>query len=236
MLTDVVIPLGNRSTQKNTELKFALRSIDKHLSGAGKVFIVGYRPEWVTGVIHIPFTEDPRNRYRDRNIMLKMSEACKDTRVSDNFLMVHDDHFLLADYEATAFPYYHTGPMNEGCGQYGETKQNTKSLLSFTESFNNYDCHCPILFNKQLFMRSVALADWSKWYGYCLKTLYCVMNGIEGEHMDDIKIRMPLKADAIMQQIAGRNWFSVGDRCFQPSGMMEVLNELYPNKGKYEAD
>ncbi len=126
--------------------------------------------------------------------------------------------------------------MNEGQGQYGETKQNTKSLLSFTETFNNFDCHCPILLNKQLFMRSVALADWSKWYGYCMKTLYCVMNGIEGEYIDDIKIRMPLDKEMIEKLIAGRKWFSIGDRCFQPGGMKEVLNELYPNKSKYEAD
>ncbi len=235
-MIDIVIPLNNRSYQKNIELRYCLRSIEKHLSGVGNVFIIGYCPEWVQNIIHIPFEEDPRNRFRDRNIMLKMAEACKDGRVSDNFLMVHDDHFLLADYQAGDFPYYHMGPMNEGQGQYGETKQNTKSLLSFTETFNNFDCHCPILLNKQLFMRSVALADWSKWYGYCMKTLYCVMNGIEGEYIDDIKIRMPLDKEMIEKLIAGRKWFSIGDRCFQPGGMKEVLNELYPNKSKYEAD
>lgn len=232
-MTSIVIPLGARSTQKNQELKFALRSIEKHLTGVGNVFIIGECPEWVTGCIHIPFTEDPRNRYRDRNIMLKMSEACKDGRVSDDFLMVHDDHFLLADYEAGAFPYYHMGPMNEGQGQYGYTKDNTRALLNFTETFSNYDCHCPIVFNKQLFMRSVALADWSKWYGYCMKTLYCVMNDIEGEPTDDLKIRFPHTRGEIWAQIIDRKWFSIGDRCFE-NGMWDVLNELYPNKSKYE--
>lgn len=233
-MIDLVIPLGIRSTQKNKELRYCLRSIEKHLYCVGNVFIIGECPEWLQNIIHIPLTEDPRNRFRDRNIMLKMSEACKDSRVSDNFLMVHDDHFLLADYEAGAFPCYHMGPMNEGYGQYGYTKQNTKSLLSFTESFNNYDCHCPIVFNKQLFMRSVALADWSKWYGYCLKTLYCVMNGIDGEITEDIKIRYPFTRGEIWAQIIDRKWFSIGDRCFKEGGMMDVLNELYPNKSKYE--
>jgi hypothetical protein len=235
-MTDIVIPLNNRSYQKNIELRYCLRSIEKHLSGVGNVFIVGHMPEWVTNVIYIPFEEDPRNRFRDRNIMLKVSEACKDSRVSDDFLMIHDDHFLLAGYDAGAFPYYHMGPMNEGQGQYGETKQNTKSLLSFTESFNNYDCHCPIVFNKQLFMRSAALADWSKWYGYCMKTLYCVMNAVQGEPAEDLKIRMPYDKEMIYKIIAGRKWFSIGDRCFQPGGMIDVLNGLYQNKSKYEAD
>lgn len=237
-MTDIVIPLGARSTQKNQEIRYCLRSIEQHLYGVGNVFIIGERPEWLTNIIHIPFTEDPRNRFRDRNIMLKMAEACKDSRVSDDFLMVHDDHFFLYDHEARAFPYYHCGPMVPNVGQYAETKRNTILALSIRDDvnyvINNYDCHCPIVFNKEKFMRSVALVDWSKWYGYCLKTLYCVMNGIEGEYIDDIKIRVPLKAHEIKEQIAGREWFSIGDRCFKDGGMWDVLNELYPNKSKYE--
>lgn len=230
-MVDIVIPLNNRSTQKNLELRYCLRSIEQHLSGVGNVFIVGHCPEWVDNVIHIPADEDPRNRFRDRNIMTKMSIACKDDRVSDNFLMVHDDHFLLADYHAGEFPYYHMGPMEPSESQYGKTKQNTLSLLG---PVNNYDTHCPIVFNKERFMRSVALADWSNWYGYCIKTLYCVMNGIGAEYAEDLKIRMPLKSDEIMRLIKGRGWFSIGDRCFTEGGMKEVLNVLYPKQSKYE--
>jgi hypothetical protein len=238
-MTDIVMPLNNRSTQKNLELRYCLRSIEQHFTGVGNVFIIGHCPEWINNnVIHIPADEDPRNRFRDRNIMLKMQEACKDDRVSDNFLMVHDDHFLLADFEASTFPYYHCGPMVPNVGQYAETKRNTILALSIRDDvnyvINNYDTHCPILFNKERFMRSVALADWSKWYGYCLKTLYCVMNGIEAEKVEDLKIRMPLKADEIMRLINGRGWFSIGDRCFTEGGMKDVLNNLYPLKSKYE--
>lgn len=232
-MIDIVIPLGNRSTQRNKELRYCLRSIEKHLSGVGNIFIIGECPEWLQNIIHIPFTEDPRNRFRDRNICLKMQEACKDARVSDDFLMVHDDHYLLKDFCAVGFPYYHAGRLVVSDSQYGKTKENTINLLG---EVLNYDVHCPIVFNKQRFMRSVALADWSKWYGYCLKTLYCVMNGITGERVEDIKIRMPIKAEEIKQQIAGRKWFSIGDRCFAPGGMMDVLQELYPKPSKYEAD
>jgi hypothetical protein len=234
-MNDICIPLNNRSTQRNLELRYCLRSIEKHLHGAGNVFIIGHMPGWVTGCIHIPAEEDPRNRFRDRNIMNKMMAACKDDRVSDDFLMVHDDHFLLADYEAGVFPYYHSGLMVPGEGQYGMTKLNTQSLFAADgEAINNYDIHCPILFNKERFARSVAKVDWSVWYGYCLKTLYCVMNGIEGEHMEDLKIRMPLQVDMINQIIAGRSWFSIGDRCFTDNGMKEVLQTLYPTSSKYE--
>jgi hypothetical protein len=234
-MTSICIPLNNRSTQKNLELRYCLRSIEKHLRGVGEVFIIGYCPEWVQNVTHIPFDEDPRNRFRDRNIMNKMLAACEDERVSDNFIMVHDDHFLLTNYEVGAFPYYHCGHMVPGQGQYGDTKRNTEQLLSPLAGIPilNYDAHCPILFNKEKFMK-VTNVDWSKWYGYCLKTLYCVMNGMTGEYMDDLKIRMPLKADKINQAIVGRSWFSIGDRCWTEGGMKEVLQTLYPTPSKYE--
>lgn len=231
MTTDIVIPLNNRSTQNNFELRMCLRSIEQHLSGIGNVFIIGYIPDWVTNATHIPLLEDPRNRFRDRNICNKVIAACKNKTASDDFLMVHDDHFLLADYNAADYPYYHCGPLVPGEGQYGHTKQNTISLLGET---NNYDTHCPILFNKEKFLNTVAVADWSKWYGYCVKTVYCVLNGIEGEYVDDLKIRMPLKADEIKRLIASRTWFSIGDRCFTDNGMKDVLQELYPKPSKYE--
>lgn len=229
-MIDIVIPLNNRSTQKNMELRYCLRSIEKHLNGVRNVFIVGYMPEWVTNVIHLPTEDDPRNRFRDRNICNKMIAACKDERVSNDFLMVHDDHFLLEDFDAGTFPYYHCGPLVPGHGQYAHTKENTISLLG---QVNNYDTHCPILFNKEKFMRTIALSDWSKWYGYCMKTLYCVLNGIEGEQVEDLKIRMPLQYEEVIRLIRGRKWFSIGDRSFA-YGMKDVLQDLYSNPSKYE--
>lgn len=230
-MTDLVIPYNDRSTQKHLELRMCLRSIEKHLSGVGNIFIIGYMPEFLTNVTHIPCEDDPRNRFRDRNICNKIMAACCDKRVSDSFLMVHDDHFLLENYKAGTFPYYQCGPMIPGGGQYRHTKENTISLLGAT---NNYDTHCPILFNKEKFMRSVVVADWSKWYGYCMKTLYCVLNGIQGEYVEDLKIRLPLQYQEIIGLISGRKWFSIGDRCFADNGMKEVLKDLYSKPSKYE--
>jgi hypothetical protein len=231
MPTDIIIPYNDRSTQKHLELHMCLRSIEKHLNGVGNIFIIGHMPEGFINLIHIPCEDDPRNRFRDRNICSKIIAACKDRRVSDNFLMVHDDHFMLEDFEASEFPYYQCGPLVPGQGQYAHTKENTISVLG---ECNNYDTHSPILFNKEKFMRSVALADWSKWYGYCLKTLYCVLNGIEGEYYEDMKIRLPLKYEQIIEQISGRKWFSIGDRCFVDNGMKKVLEDLYSKPSKYE--
>lgn len=233
--TSIVIPLGNGSKQRNLELRCALRSIETYLSNVGEVFIIGELPDFVTNVIHIPFEEDKRLRYRDRNIMLKMKAACEDERVSDDFLMLHDDHFLLAPYEADKFPYYHHGIMQAVDNQYGQTKQNTINAFG-KDRINDYDCHCPILFNKQMFLRTVSIPDWNIRFGYCLKTLYCVSNGIEGEQVEDLKIRYLSAELDIRKAIEGRKWFSIGDKAFNYTDMGKVLSELYPVKSRYERD
>lgn len=85
-----------------------------------------------------------------------------------------------------------------------------------------------------MFAKTVGKVDWDKWYGYCIKTLYSVLNGIEGEYYEDMKIRLPLKYEQIIEQIAGRKWFSIGDRCFVENGMRKVLEDLYTVKSRYE--
>jgi len=230
-MIDIVIPLGNRSYKNYTELRFCLRSIAKHLKGYGNVFIIGTCPDWIQNITHFPAEDDPRNRFRDRNIVNKITAACKDGRISQDFLMVHDDHFLLDDIEAKHFPYVHHGPVSITGGQYGYTKQNTIGVLG---EVNDHDSHCPILFNKNKFVNSVPTVDWNKWYGHLVKTLYCVMNGIEAEYYPDMKIRWADTVEEVKQAIAGRRWFSIGDRCFENGVMIKVLEELYSEKSIYE--
>lgn len=181
--------------------------------------------------MHIPAEDDKRNRFRDKNIVNKITIACKDGRISENFLMVHDDHFLLEDIDAKAFPYVYHGPINIAGGQYGYTKKNTIGILG---EVNDHDSHCPILLNKKKFLNSVPTIDWTKWYGYLTKTLYSVMNEIEANYYPDLKIRWADSVDEIRGAIAGRRWFSIGDRCWGNGQMAEVLVELYPEKSKYE--
>lgn len=231
-MIDCVIPLGKGSTVKNLELRYCLRSIEKHLKGVGQIFIIGECPDWVQNAIHLPAEDDPRNRFRDRNIADKMMIACKDERVSRDFIIVHDDHFLLEDIEAKEFPYVHHGMMIAEDNQYGKTKKNTMAL--FGKEIRDYDSHCPILFNKNKFATAYSSIDWNKWYGYCLKTVYCIWNGIQAEYYPDLKIRWADTSDEIKGVIAGRKWFSIGDRCWGNGQMVEVLEELYPEKSIYE--
>jgi hypothetical protein len=237
-MTSIVIPLGNGSRWNNTELRYALRSVDKYLTGYGEVLIIGEKPDWLHNVVHIPCPDYGDKIYdKEHNIYCKIITACADERVTEDFLFMNDDHFLLQGYEAGIFPYYCHGWLSEymTVTDYKHTVKNTNELLwPLGHDCPYFDIHCPILYNKEKFTWGLADADWTKPFGYCIKTVYCnSMEGMKATEYPDLKINEVLTASQIHKQIAGRPWFSIGDRA-REGGLLRVLNDLYPHKSKYE--
>jgi hypothetical protein len=235
MSTSIVIPLGHGSRHGDTELRYCLRSVEQYLTGYGEVFIIGRKPNWLKNVIHIPFDEGfaPQGHEKERNIFNKIMVACNDERVSDDFLFMNDDHFLRSPYEADKFPFYYEGRLSGKMTvtDYKHTLYNTiKAIDGMNVVYT--DVHCPILYNKDRF-KALAAYDWSIRFGYCIKTLYCRKQGGHFTPLPDIKIDGKYSAEQIIQVINGRPWFSIGDKAFE-GDIIQVLQDLYPNKSKFE--
>jgi hypothetical protein len=257
-MTDILIPLGKGSRHQDFELRMCLRSIEKHLKGVGNIFLVGEKPDWIKNVIHIPARDNPNNWNRARNIYDKIMAGCSTESVwylteegqdniqiqhglSDNFLFVNDDHFLLTDYEASEFPYYHRGEFNlQELHDGGNMPQYKQTLNTFKYGFDDgydFDVHCPILFNRNFFKTAFSQLP-EKWpeHGILIKshyTNYC-FDTSKWVPCEDLKFSQPLMKESIYQALEDRSWFSIGDRCLKSGAMKEVLQELYPNKSKYE--
>jgi hypothetical protein len=240
-MIDVVIPLGKGSTWENNELRYSLRSIEKHLKNYRNIYIVGECPNWIQNVIHIPFTE---TGHPSRNIMEKVKAACEHDDITKLFLFTNDDIFFLKDQDAVTYPFYHRGglqeavPKNKG-NWYQEYVLETIAVLHDRNlGAWNYDLHCPIRYNKYTFREVMAQYDWNK--KLVVKSIYCSTLGIEGEYMDDCKIAGRMAEWHLRKKIEGRHVFSIGDRCLLPFGkeqessVKKLLNELYPNPSKYE--
>lgn len=235
---DIVIPLGVGSKNDNIELRYCLRGIQCHLSNVRSVYIIGERPKWISGIVWKSAKDDRSSRFKERNIYNKIKLACNLSEVSDNFLFMNDDHFLLDDFDATEFPYHYKCKISEtmlkNSGNYRKTMNHTrKHLISIGKEELDFDTHCPIIYNKEIFLLTFGKTDWNVNYGYGIKSMYCGINGIEGELVSDCKIQKPMSLEEIKATVKGRQYFSVGDGGLNEE-MKRFLNELYPTKSKYE--
>ena len=257
MLTDILIPLSNGSKYNNIELKYCLRSIEKHLSGVRNVFIVGELPGFVNPyeVTHIPLQDSANIWEISNNIYRKIMAGIKyenhlsfthegsgtknfNLKLSENFLFFNDDHFLLTDYEAANFPYYHRGPINLDMMRISppQLKQYQNSIDTFGAEYD-FGIHCPILYNKYKFRTLFANKVFWPEHGYEIKSVYGndMVDNTNWMPIEDLKFTEPVvMKESIYMALEGRPWFSIGDSVLRNGTMQEVLKELYPNKSKYE--
>lgn len=240
---DIVIPLGSGSKHNNLELRYALRSIEQYVSfsafeGPGNIFIVGDRPEFIHHVIHIQAYDTPESKWKEQNIFLKVMAAIDDPRLSDDFILFNDDHFLLEEFDIEKV--FFKGRLDFSLRQrtlhesYANTIRNT--LQMYPNSLD-YDVHCPMVMNKDLFRAWVAHAEWHVPFGFSIQSLYgnglAQKMGAQVFHHEDCKIRTPMTPAEIRGTIVDWKFFSIGDEALNDN-MKQVLQELYPNKSDYE--
>jgi hypothetical protein len=191
---DVVYVLGTGSNWNNNEIRFSLRAIEKNLKGVGNIFIIGEKPDWLQNVIHIPHPDEYGAKNADGNIIRKVLRAIEDERLSNRFLFINDDHLVVQPIEAGEVPYFHKGDMNTYKAEYfkvnywrkrlGRTKDvlNFKGLPAF-----HFDCHTPIVFDKNLFPEIVGRFDYGVGPGYTMKSIYSNTAGVEPTMLTDQK-------------------------------------------------
>lgn len=227
-MIDLVYPLGTASRFHDNEIRFSLRSIEKHLKNYGKIYVIGERHPHLDNVHFIPCPD--KYPVPDNNIMDKMTKACNTPEISENFLMVHDDHYLLQDYDAPTFPYLFHRTMEEylktrAADGYARRVRNTLNYLKSKDlPIKFFDIHTPIIFNKVKFLEHVTNGpDWTLPNSYIIKSLYANAMGIEGTDQSDNKTdQVPVKGKI----------FSTSSRI--KSSVQRFLLEQFPVKCKFE--
>lgn len=239
---DIVIPLGRGCIWgDNNELLYALRGIEKHIVGFNRLVIVGLRPKWITNIIHIPCDDKQGNEWRDYNIFNKICTAISSVPdLSDDFLFMNDDHFMLQDHEAASFPYYYREEdmietINKAIKNHAWNTcvSNTRRyLISNNLPVKMFDTHTPILYNKHEFLKLKNI-DWNKMYGYCIKSLYANTLQIQGILRKDGKMfSSETNTQRIMSKIHGLPCFSTSPVI--PAEQQSIIKGIYTKKSKWE--
>lgn len=234
---DIVIPY-RASLWHDNELRYALRGAEKFFPH-GKVFIVtDHKPKFLKNVIHIHKGDTPGYQAKERNVKEKLVLACENKSLSETFLFMNDDHFFLSPAPTPYPSYFHDYVSNfqkrrirrDG---YTRTIHNTVTYLKDPVA-KYFDIHFPIMMSKSNFPEIVNKADWSKDFGYLIKSLYANKMKIRGTPHRDLKIDIErLNLKQFKETIKGRPMFSTADT--QGKSYFEnFLKGIYPNKSKYE--
>ncbi|AIV35619.1 hypothetical protein [Streptomyces sp. CCM_MD2014] len=185
---DIVVPV--REGAANEQLRYALRSWSANLPHR-RVWLIGGRPAWATGVEHIP-TRQAGTKYQ--NTTSAVAAACLHPDVSDPFIYCNDDFFVLR--RRTSLPVFHRGPVAEveayyatrGNGRYLRGLRETRDLLVELGHPDpvSYELHVPLPIAKGGML--AALEAGRHLDVIHKRTAYGVLAGIGGERMRDVKV------------------------------------------------
>jgi len=98
--------------EDNKEIHYSIECLKKFTT-IGDIFTIGAAHE---GAIHIPHTD---NQSKIVNLWQKCYAACIDERISDPFLFINDDHFIIKPVDIENYPNYYSYNITHpyaGCG------------------------------------------------------------------------------------------------------------------------
>jgi len=221
----IIIPY-KRDIFDGLELKYCLRAIQKYLTGYTGVVLIGIPPDWYKGDYVLAPDFDGRKQYSIYQKLLTACEYC-----TENFPMFNDDHFLLKPLHADEIKYWYNHTLKEELNldltaRYRQTVFGTYKIFP---NGLNFDIHTPIIYNKEKFTELFK----DRKDELCIKSFYCNSVHAEPVKEKDIKINNIMPYEMIKERIAGSTFFSTGTTAIKPP-MIKLLNELYPEKSKWE--
>lgn len=240
---DVVIPLasGNHgkkvlgSKWNNNELRYCLRSLEKHFPDLGRVFIVTeHLPDWLQNVEHIQ-AKDVHTRNKDANLIDKVLLACK-SGVSPVFLRCSDDQCLLREFDGHEV--WHLGSFGrEGGGKWWKRYNNTcEYLKAHGKPTFFYDCHVPVPVAREAFIKVAEAAPYQEPPGMCINTLYFNFLDLPSvDVMDGQKATIHRRADidTIRSECQNATFLGYNDDALK-GDMERFLAERFPEPSRFE--
>jgi hypothetical protein len=231
---DIVYILGSGSMWNNTEIRMSLRSVEKHIKGYGRIFIVGEFPSFLDNkqITHIPVKDtDAKNK----NIAYKLLASANSDLISDRFLYMQDDVFITQEVDLKKkLPYYFKGTFDTARKDYyGTLLNDSKEMLPQNKNFDN---HYPIVIDKIKLKKAYDAYDWQGTEeGLATKSMYCQFNKIKGVERADNKI-MSNVGKGYLESFAQKHWaFSTTDTIGNKH-LIAYFGENYPTKCNWEIE
>lgn len=258
----VLYVLGNGSKRGNMELRWSLRSVEKHAKNA-EIIVVGEPPEWLNPETVKAVRYEDRFGSKHENILDHILHAADDGLVEGEFLYSSDDHFFVKDVDFDDYPIWiRNGKLQKEAdyngrpiAKYQRSIIDTRTILEeFGYTYLVFHGHYNTHMNTAEIpaIRKMLEAEPRGRYGYeptemfmntrtARESLDCVTRG-------DLKLGTFNGPAAMEKYIGSNDSFSISDGAFRKeiganpdgskvfvdSGLEEYMNSLYPDKSRYE--
>ena len=235
---------------KNEDLRYSLRSVAKFVPH-DKIWIVGYKPKWVTNVNYLPVSQSGNKWQNSVNNILA---ACNCKDISDDFVLMNDDFFAIKPIDDLKESInVCLGLLDTTIASYNGKKANSpwKKGFFYVDSllkqlkiegpYYNYESHTPLLINKTNYLTVMKLKlvqDFMKTNKVLHKrSLYRNIDKINSKTLlTDVKINTDRD---VSNKSKICDWLSVFDNQvgnISYSNLNSLLYNLFPDRCEYEIE
>lgn len=176
---------------ENIELRYSLRSL-KNVPH-GRVWIFGDAPDWINPKT-VTLIRTPNQGTKFAITQRSLATACRDTRVSDPFVMFYDDCYVTAPTKH--IPLLNRGTVLEVVTQYRKRGINSAYVDSMiaadtqlrTLGYDNplsFELHTPFPVRKELMLKVLKMKNRDR---YQWRTIYGNLLGEPSEQRTDVKV------------------------------------------------
>jgi len=190
---DVVYILGSGSRWDNNEIRYSLRSL-KNISYR-RVYVIGESLPWFQNIEHIPADDLYVNK--QKNAIRKLEIACLTSEISEDFILMNDDFYILDQIDH--LPVFYRWTLLDMMHHFKVFKKDIprgssdtwmieEAILNTYERYPDgldYSLHVPIVFNKYKLYETILS---TKRQPFLLRSLYGNDHNIGGTQLDDVKV------------------------------------------------
>ena len=232
------------------ELRYSLRSIEKHYPNH-KVWIVGYKPNWVTNVNYLP-TEQTGTKWS--NSTNNVIAICNCPEISEDFILMNDDFFCInptmplediidANYGLLDDVIYRYRKLKGNWAQGFEYVNELMHKLNIEGPLYSYEAHLPLRINKKKFLEVISLPEVQEFMKTSKvlhkRTLYKNYDKPEKSIILKTDTKVTLKRDNSRELIKTTGWLSTADGVLNNSKFSYLNGYLKSNLSrscKYELE
>jgi hypothetical protein len=215
-----------KRTGDGRELRFSLRSAARNLAFEN-AHIVGDPPAWRCYANLIGF-RGPQGKHE--NGFSKLKHAVESREVSDPFVLMNDDFFILKPF--ASIPYYYQKRLVEWIETFPHRssyyQRAIKTLGIVGQKANIFEVHFPIVYEKDRLR--FLIKKYELPCGIMLRTLYCSTFKIKGEQSKDFKARNSSE----VRQFSEGAFMSTSEQAAHTQAFSSVMKQRFPDASPFE--